>query len=352
MDKQYSYTDELTLKELILAVQDYGKYFLRKWYWFVLGAVVLGGLLFYRAYTVPVKYSAPLTFLLNKESDKGGAGSILGNLGLGGAGTQGDSHAMKLLELSKSRRVLGAVLFDSTTIDGQHRLIADHLIDAYEYQDSWVETSLEGFYFNAGQPAADDRQGNQVFKILHGLMIREEEGILTLVLDLESGLFTAKATTPDPELSIAIIERLYAELADYFTQSTVADKQATLQRLTTRADSVKTELARAERELARSQDRLAQVPLRQSSVRQNQLEREVYILSTMYGEIIKNRETSAFILSSEKPAFTLVDAPLEPLRANREPRISAGVMGVALGGVLVGLVLFFVKLVGDAVREN
>jgi hypothetical protein len=39
--------DELTIKEFVLTVQEYLKHFLRKWYWFLLGAVIAGGVFFF-----------------------------------------------------------------------------------------------------------------------------------------------------------------------------------------------------------------------------------------------------------------------------------------------------------------
>jgi uncharacterized protein involved in exopolysaccharide biosynthesis len=108
--------DELTLKELILVIQEYFVYFLRKWYWVVLGALVVGGIFFYNAYTAPVNYDAPLTFMMNDDKGGGiGAGAILGSLGLGG-GEGGGGKASKLLQLGKSRKVLGKVLFDSAMV--------------------------------------------------------------------------------------------------------------------------------------------------------------------------------------------------------------------------------------------
>ena len=55
----------------------------------------------------------------------------------------------------------------------------------------------------------------------------------------------------------------------------------------------------------------------------------------MYGEIIKNKETSAFLLANEKPAFNLIDGPLAPLEAIGESWIKALVIGVLIGGVLI-----------------
>lgn len=345
--------DELTLKELILAIQDYARYFLRKWYWFVLGALVLGGVFFWNAYKAPVNYAAPLTFMLNQEKEASvGAGAILGSLGLGGGGDGGGNTSLKLLELGKSRQVLGRVLFDSATVDGKTQLIADHLIDIYGYHQEWEESeALKGFYFGDEMPTTDDRTGNRVFKSLHNRLVSEENGLMKMTVNELSGLFDLRVKTLRPELSIVLTEGIYSQLSEYFVTASVSGKEKTLRQLRERADSVKTELGVTEARLARFQDRSSRVPLRQETVRGQELNRQVLILSTMYAEIVKNRETAAFLLASEKPAFNLIDGPLEPLRPSRESWSSALIMGGLLGGVLMGIILFFTKLVRDAMKS-
>lgn len=352
MDNNNTLQDELTLKELILAIQDYARYFLRKWYWFVLGAVVLGGVFFWNAYTTPVTYSAPLTFLLNNDKEKSvGAGAILGGLGLGTSETGGGTAA-KLLELSKSRQVLGRVLFDSASVDGKTQFVADHLIDVYNYHTVWKDSKqLANFSFRGIPPQVEDRVANRVFKSLHNRMVKEEDGILTVMLDEMTGLFKIQAVTPNPELSIAITEKVYDELTSYFINASVSDKENSLSLLSFRADSVKSALAVAEGRFARFQDRAGRIPLQEQSIKGQQLQREVLILGTMYSEIVKNRETAAFLLANEKPGFELVDGPLEPLSVSGGSVGRGVVLGGALGMVLTVIILFFIKLVNDAMRE-
>ena len=343
--------DELTLKELILAIRDYTRYFLRKWYWFVVGAAVVGGLFFYKSYTAPVTYTAPLTFLLNDNKDRSlSGGALLGNLGLGPT-DPGGGVAAKLLELGKSRRVLQRVLFDSTTVAGETKMIADHLINVLNYHEAWEENeALAGFYYNGRIPAADDRTGNQVLKTLVRQLTMKEGGIMTVDLDLNTSVFTITANTASPELSIALVEKLYAQLTEYFITASVSDKQASVAQLTQRADSVRSALIGVEARLARFQDRSARIPLAQESVRGQTLQREAIILNSMYVEIIKNREAAAFLLANEKPGFELVDGPLEPLGARRENWKAKLIIGLTIGGLLAGGILFLNKLIRDTMR--
>jgi hypothetical protein len=346
--------DELTLKELVLAVQEYFYFFLSKWYWFVLGGLIVGGGFCYYAYSTPSVYTAPLTFMLNDEKEASiGAGAILGSLGLGGGGKGGGgSKVNKLLELGKSRKVLSRVLFDSVAINGNRKLLADHIIDIYGYHDNWQDSELlKGFYFGDGIPAPDDPVGNNAFKQLYNKLVTDDEGLLELEVDEFSGLFDLRANTLHPELSVALATGTYARLSEYFITASVSGKEETLAQLEERADSVKIELAKAEGVLARFEDRSSQVLLRKNTIRGQELNRTVLILSTMYAEILKNKETAAFLLANEKPAFNLIDAPLEPLAQTKESRIFALIIGGLLGVILTGIILFFTKLVRDAMAS-
>jgi uncharacterized protein involved in exopolysaccharide biosynthesis len=343
--------DELTLKEFILVIQEYFVYFLQKWYWVVLGALVVGGIFFYNAYTTPVNYDASLTFMMNNEKAPSiGAGAILGSLGLGGGGEGGDK-AGKLQELAKSRKVLGKVLFDSALIDGKTQLVADHIIDIYDYDEDWEENEeLKGFRFGEGMPLKNDFVGNSVFKMLYSKLIDEEEGLISLTVDELSGLSDLRAISLNPELSVVLVNQVFKELSEYFVATSISGKQETLTQLSERADSVKIELGIAESRLARFEDRSSQILLRQNTVKGQELNRQVFILSSMYGEIVKNKETAAFLLANEKPAFNLIDEPLSPLRPTKESWTKALIIGGSLGGVLAAIILFFVKLIQDALR--
>lgn len=343
--------DELTLKELILAIQDYFRYFLRKWYWLALGGLIVGSLFFYSAFTEPVTFSAPLTFMMNNEKESSiGAGAILGSLGLGGGGGEANS-AMTLLEMAQSRQLLGKVLFDSARVEDKGDLIANHLIQLYDYHKQWEESEqLNSFLFRNGMPLPTDRVENSVFKQLYALLIRKDEGLFTASIDENSGVFSLQTTTVHPELSIAITERVYRELKSHYIQATTSGKKLTLEQLRLRADSVQTELNLAEGRLARFQDRSGTITLRSNTAEGTRLNREVMILSTMYAEIVKNRETSAFLLAIEKPVFNIIDGPLEPLFPIKKSVLFWLVMGFFIGIVAVLLFLYFSKLVNNAIK--
>lgn len=347
--------DELTLGELLLVASKYFKYFLSKWYLIILGTLVGVSVFGYLALNTPEIYDAPLTFLLTEDqgNQMAGAGAILGNLGLGGGG-EGGNVPYQLLELGRSRNVLSQVLLDSAEIDGENRMIADHIIlkESY-YENRWFESDiLKDFLFNGKVPSAADRNANLALKSIYGNIIQETEGLQSIKFDDDTGIFTIKSRSSNAELAQVLTEKTYEKLSDYFTESTIANQRNVLNLLSYREDSIAQNLALAEAELARYQDRSGGMILRRSSIQGEEIRRRVAILSTMYMEIIKNRETSAFLLAKKRPVFTLIDPPLQPLSAQRISIVKKMVTGGALGFVIVIIILFFNKLFRTALEGS
>lgn len=348
-NQNQAHSDEVTLRELILAVQRYSRYFFAKWYWVLLGAALGGGLFLYLAYSAKTNYSAPITFVLNNEKDvKVGTGSILGSLGLGGESV---NNGAKLVEMARSRQLLENVLFDSVIVEGNKELIANHLIEQYSFHEHWKDSEhLNNYLFKKGLPDKKDKIGNSAYKQLYNLLAGID-GLCTSEVDEFTGIFTINTTSIKPELSIAITEGLYRELTKYYVRSTISGREHTYNNLKIRADSVKNELSIAEGRLARFQDQTRRV-LNLNTVKEQELSREVLILNTMYVEIVKNKETTAFLLANDKPAFSVIDSPLEPLRVSGVSVIRNLILGVLLGGFVVLIGLFFQKLYSEIMASE
>lgn len=347
-------SQELTLGEFLSALQDYFRFFVEKWYWILLGALLTAGILGYVAFSKPAVYSAPLTFLLTEEKGGqiSGAGALLGSLGLGN-GKENANVPLQLLELGRSRHVLSQVLFDTAVIDGERRMIADHIILEHSFYEKWAGIEeLDDFLFNGNIPSAKDRIANMAFKSIYNYVIQDAIGLQKLFFDEDTGVFTIQSNSTNAELAMHLTEKSYKELSDYFTESVVANQRNTLRLLNQREDSIVRALTLAEGKLARYQDRSGGVTLRQSTTRIKELSREVLILSTIYTEVIKNRETTAFLLAKKRPVFTLIDPPLQPLYAPRDSIVKAILIGGALGTLLVVIGLFFAKLFRTALNEN
>ena len=90
--------DEISLKDLILKIQEYFKEVIKYW-WIILAFILLcGGYSFYKWYTSKVYYNATLSFMLSEsEGESGGMASVFNNFSFGGS--PGDANLLKVITL-------------------------------------------------------------------------------------------------------------------------------------------------------------------------------------------------------------------------------------------------------------
>src|SRR5680860_691916 len=114
---------EVTLADIILTVQAYIRYLIRKWYW-ILGAIVAGVLMAYAVVkSQTINYIAAITFVANEERQRGGnsiLASTLASFGLSGPESGSEtSRYSKIIALSQSRRIQFSALLDTVVLEGK-----------------------------------------------------------------------------------------------------------------------------------------------------------------------------------------------------------------------------------------
>lgn len=342
----YYQDDEITLRELILKLQEYWQYlWARKWPF--IGAGLLMAVVFVgRAYLQPTTYTATLTFMVNEDegSGLGGAAAILGQFGLGG-GAASEYNLDKIVSLARSRRIVQQALFEPASIDGQTDYLANHIIRIYDWHEAWEEdTLLQGFFFTYDSIPAFTRSEGRALQSIYGQVVGNPaegvEGLFSASYEEETGILSLKVVSEQEELSIALTEVLYDKLSAFYIQQSTEKQQVTVTNLQERADSVQQVLEQTEYQLAQLRDNSQGFQLSKDQLRQQRLSREVQVLSILLGEIIKNLSTSEFILKSATPFFQVVDTPLAPIKPAPKGYLKQAVIGGLLGGFLV--VMFFI----------
>jgi hypothetical protein len=118
--------------------------------------------------------------------------------------------------------------------------------------------------------------------------------------------------------------------------------------LSAKADSVENVLAKAEYRLAQLQDRSSSILLRTNGTEFNKVSRDIQILSLMYGEVVKNRETAAYLLDSKTPFFQVLEHVVKPLDVESKSLLRTILYSVAIAIFLFifffGLLYFMSKL--------
>jgi hypothetical protein len=314
--KHHTDNDEISIKELILKTQEYIKVIWSKKIGLIAVSLLFGAGFALKAYLKPTTYTAELTFMVNQDDggSMGGIGAMLGQFGLGGSGG-GASNFDKITEIARSGKICERTLMDSATVGGTKDLLANHIIKAYEMHEGWQEdTVLADFVFT--QPFVGTRQYNIALNTLIGFFKgAKKPGIASLEFDEKSTILKISTTAIDQELSAALTNSWYDKIQVYYVLKSTEGPKKTLQELTVKADSIYGLLSGAESGLATGSDKLGLVKT-YDRLPTSRSGRNLQMYGAMYAEVIKNKETSDFILKSETPYFQKLDEPRLPINGD------------------------------------
>lgn len=344
----YYAEDEITLKELILKIQEFWQEIKRNWKLVLIVTIIFMGIMLVKAILTPVTYPAKLTFMLNDDegSKGGGAGAILGQFGFGSSG--GGVNINKMIELAQSRKIVSMVLFEKIKIEEEEDYIANHIIRAYDFHDKWEDSkTLNGFLFTNDDIVNFSRVENQVLKSLHRQFIKEEDGIMTLSPDGDTGILTLVISSSNEVLSINCSEVFFDKLGTYYIEKTINKQQDTYGMLKQRTDSLEQALNRNQLAVLKFEDSNRSLGLRQYEMQRLMLQGEVQKLEMTYAESFKQLRIAEFALQNKMPFITTIDEPIYPLGRQSESTTKAIILGGFLGVFLVVMFLVGRKVYRD-----
>jgi hypothetical protein len=346
-------TDEISFRDIVLGVQEYGREILRNWYWIFVFALPLAGYLFYKAATTKPTYSASLTFLVNSnEGSSLGIAAIAGKLGLDGLGG-GNTNLDKITGLSKSRRIVQMALFRREVIDGKDDFFANHLIREQGLHDSWKNdtTGLKDFLFKNDSFLQFTRAENSALLTLYDIL-SGQKGIFSCSFVKTSEMLTLDLTTTNETLSIELLQAIFSELSNFYIKKSTTKESKTYQVLKDQSDSLK-RLARArEASAANFDDRQRGLILNQDKLPSEQMKKEAMIYNTMYAESQKNLAIAGFSLENKAPYIQEIDSPIAPIQPKKKSKKMALVLGCLIGGFLGVLFVVLRKKIRDSLKEE
>lgn len=344
--------DEITLKELILKVQEYYQEVKRNWKLVLYITIPIVLFMVGKAWLAPVTYPAKLTFMVNEDEGGGGAVSgILGQFGLGGGG--GKYNMDKIVELARSRRIVSAALFQRMEWNGKNDFLANHLIDVYDYHDKWddPESGLQGFYFQHDSIHGFGRVENTALLSIYGQVVgnpeNNVEGIFSIGYGEETSIFSLTVNSEVEDLSITLAEDMYQELSEYYIEKQTEKQLHTYKVAKAKADSIAELLNRKQYGLLKFEDTQKMLALRTSEASKYQLTRDLTAFAAAYGEALKNVEFADFALKSATPFFQVIDQPIQPIGPSKESILKS----LILGGI-IGVILGIIFIVGKNIFQQ
>ena len=335
--------DDLTLRDILLNIQSYLKEIGRNWRLMLIITIPIFAYLMVMAFITPKKFSGELTFMVNEDegSKVGGVADVLESLGVVGSSNNSEYNLDKILELAKSQRILFKSLMSTGTVKEKEDYFANHLIRVYNLHKVWKKDKpkLANFYFTRDSLENFSRLENSALKYLYKMMLGQgdTEPLLTTTTLENSGIMSMTLKTRNEQLSVQLLKDVFDRLSLFYIEQTTNKQRETYEKVSAEADSIRTVLKSKEYELASFIDKNQGLITQRAQLKKEQIEREVFILNTMYGEAVSNEEVAKFTLKNRTPFIQAVDEPVVPLKQIRPSKFKNGLTGILLGVVLTAM---------------
>lgn len=347
---------ELTLKSLILRLQEWTRYLWKKW--LIIGILGLIGAILGLVYALVKKpeYIAELTFVL-EDSKQGTLGAYAGlasqfGIDLGLSSGSGVFSGDNIIEFLKSRLMVEKTLLSPVIINGKQESLANLYIDKNEIRKSWEnEPTLKDLRL----PYNVDRQKfslqqDSILHLIHKKII--EDNLSVTKPDKKLSFISVKCVTKDEMFSKLFTERLVREATDFYVQTKTKRSKTNIDKLQEKADSLEALLNKKTYSVAASQD-LNFNPARSIAEVKTELEtRHKMVLQTMFGEVVKNLELSRMSMAQETPIIQIVDIPILPLERKKFGKLKGLISGGILSSFMVVVFLIIRKIYKEVMIKN
>ena len=355
---QENYDDEISLKELILKLQEFWRELWRSWRLIILICIPFVAYNLYKHFTFEKTYTASLTFMVNEDEGGGGlagVSGVLGSFGLGG-GAGGEYNLEKMLSLLKSRKIIEKVILGESVVNNEKDYFANHFIKEQELHEKWSDSNskidLSSFLFQYNDLSQFDLTHNTALKAIHSNIIgNATKGIPPLLnskISEDTGIMELSMETKNEELSIKMLESMFDVLSRYYVDKSIEKQLNTYEVISTKSDSLQGELRSAEFALANFMDRNRGLYNRKDQLEQLRLEAKVKMLGTAFVKVVEQKEIAEFSLNDQTPVVQIIDYPISPIEPSKSSLIKNLIIALLIGGFLGAAFIIGRKIFRDA----
>jgi hypothetical protein len=338
--------EEISLKEMVMAVINWVRYFRENWK-LILVLGILGSVIgFAIAYFDKPIYTAELTLALEEKS--GGAGNYAGiasQFGIDIGGKDGGVFSGENnLELLKSRYIIETSLLTPVIINGKRDLLVNRYIEFNEYKKKWKnKPGLEDIFFLENEP----RKQYSIIKdsVLFILYKRiKKDQLIISKLNQKLSIISVVVKSQDELFAKLFAEVIVQTASNFYIETKTKKSRSNLNILEARIDSVKHELDKGIYGVAVSKDRNLNTIRAEAGIQSAKKQLNVQVLTAMYAELTKNIEIAKYTLMREEPLIQIIDTPILPLEKAKMSKLIYLIIGGFVGGLSSLLYLTFVRI--------
>jgi hypothetical protein len=344
---------QLTIRDVVLISKDWFSYFIKFWKLIVIAGFLGAGIGFLIAYMDKPVYTAELTLALEEKNTGSPYAGIASQFGvdLGAAGGGGAFSGDNNIELLKSRSLIEKSLLTPVMIDGKEQLLINRYIDFNELRDGWKEKpDLKDIVYTAGEPR--ENFGIKKDSILYQIYKHIKMECLSVArIDKKVTIIRIDMKSQDQLFAKAFTEVLVETASAFYIQTKTKRSKTNLDILEARLDSVKQELDKSMYGAAASKDQNILTIRAAANIQSAKKQLNVQVLTTMYGELIKNTEMAKYALLRDEPLVQIIDRPVLPLDKKKKGKLMGLIVGGMTGGFIILAILWlkrmWAKVMGD-----
>ena len=335
-------SDEVSIKDLLIKAKDVMAFIKTKWLWLLILGVLGSGIGFFYAKFQKPKYTAKLTFaFVEGDSKVAGLGSLASSLGVDiGGGSAGVFSGDNLIELMKSSLLIEKTLLSQIKVNNKPQLLIMRYIDFNKPKNP---KPLKPGDRAAVTYQSDDRSSFSLEQDSFLALVSKKiikTNLLVSKVDKKLSIVNVSFTGEDQVFAKSFTQILTQNVTDFYIETKTGQMRRNVDKMEHKLDSVKTALSAAMYGAAAAVDQNQYLVRGIGKVPQVRKQLEIQVLSTMYGEMLKNLELSKTILAKEQPIIQLIDEPRFPLEKKKTSRMLAAVAGGFVAVLLA--VLFFI----------
>ncbi len=352
-NKQNSKSIEMiSIKELILEIKKWWKYFLGKWFIILIVGLIGGALGLAASYRIKPKYTAQLSFALIEGDGTSGLADIASSFGISLFGGNSDAFSGdNLLEIIQSKHAIEQTLLSPVLFKGEQKTLADAFIQISGYRLKWNKNKKVPELKTLSYPIGQNRE----------TFTRVQDSILNLMYKIVSNPKSLSIARKNKKISIVnmnftssnenfaklFVETLMEQTYRFYSQTRTSQIRSNVEMMEHTADSIKGLYEAALYKGAGYSSANINPALSLAAVPRIKQETNAQLYGTVYTEVLKNLETLKLDLARTTPIVQIIDTPRYPLFKKKLGRLTGVVFGGILGGFFIIGYLFLIKYIKD-----
>lgn len=342
--------EQVSFKELIFMVQDWIRYFISKWLFFLVIGIIGAGIGFFYAKYKKFSYIATTTFVIDNGEKGGGIGQYAGMAAMVGlelgSSSQGMFQGDNLLELYRSRKMIEASLLHLSSSDTTE-LLVDKYLNISGAKENWKEKSpdLLKIDFREKTGSGKSRTRDSIFQ---KIVSEINKSILKVgMLDKKSSIIKVDVSSYDEVFSKEFNQALVNEVNAFYIQTKTKKALDNISVLQSKSDSVRSIMNGNINVVASVADATPNLnPTRQAQrlVPTQKAQFSAETNKAILGQIVQNLELAKMALMKESPLIQQVDEPVYPLMNTKPSKLIYTVIGGFVAALLVFIGLFMNRI--------